>query len=133
VAPRFGGSGRDGILVIDDYEPEARLIRRLLETRPDAQVFVAHSGAEALEVASATKPALIIMDLTLPDIGGDKLLALLRARPETQNTPVVVLASQDGQDPDVRRQLAAGVDSIWSKSVLDRSSFLTHIDGILAR
>ncbi len=137
-ASEFGHGRRERILVIDDYEPEARLIRRLLETRPNVQVFEARSGEEALAVIDEVKPDLIIMDLVLPDIRGEKLLVLLRAHDHTRSTPVVIVTSQDafpdsGQEGATRAQLASNVDSIWSKSVLDRSSFLSHIEAVLAK
>jgi len=131
--PSFGLETQVRILVVDDYEPEARLIRRLLETRPGFQVFEAHSGAEALALAEQVPPDLIILDLVLPDISGDKLLVLLRTREPTRETPVIVVTAMDDMDVNMRAQLTSNVDSIWSKSVLDRSSFLSHVEALLAR
>jgi threonine synthase len=134
----FGCGRRERILMIDSYEPEARLIRRLLETRPDFQVLVARSGAEALAMIEEVAPDLIIMDLVLPDISGEKLLVLLRAHDNARGAPVIVVTAQDalrnsGQEGVLRAQLASNVDSIWSKSVLDRSSFLSHVEAVLAK
>ncbi|MBN1247048.1 MAG: pyridoxal-phosphate dependent enzyme [Anaerolineae bacterium] len=129
----FGRGREERILVVDDYEPEARLIRRLLETRPSCRVFEAHSGAEALALIEQVPLDLIILDLFLPDIAGDKLLVMLRTRERTQKTPVIVVTSHDDLDAQTRAQLSSNVDSIWSKSVLDRSSFLSHVDAILTR
>ncbi|MGC9521973.1 MAG: pyridoxal-phosphate dependent enzyme [Anaerolineae bacterium] len=129
----FGEQARQRILVVDDYEPEARLIRRLLETRAHFQVFEAHSGAEALALAERVAPHLIILDLVLPDIMGEKLIVLLRARERLSKTPIVVVTARDDLDAKERAQLSVNVDSIWSKSVLDRSSFLSHVERVLER
>jgi threonine synthase len=134
----FGHGRRERILVIDGYAPEARLIRRLLETRPSFQVFEVRSGAEALALVEEVEPDLIIMDLMLPDISGEKLLVLLHAHHNARRAPVVVVTAQDtfrdaGQEGTTRAQLASNVESIWSKSALDRSSFLSHIEAVLAK
>jgi threonine synthase len=133
AAVDFSHRREQRILVIDDYEPEARLIRRLLETRPGCRVFEAHSGAEALALIEQVPVDLIILDLVLPDIAGEKLLVLMRSREHTQSTPVVVVTAKDDLDARTRAQLVSNVESIWSKSELDRSSFLSHVDAVLAR
>lgn len=127
----FGEGTQQHILVVDDYEPEARLLRRLLETRPRYKVFEAHSGASALEIAEKFAPDLILLDLMLPDIDGERLLAMLRMRDETRDTPVIIVTAKDDIAPELRARLTPNVDSIWSKSLLDRSSFLAHIESIL--
>jgi threonine synthase len=127
----FGLGDRLRVLVIDDYEPEARLIRRLLETRSRFEVLEAHSGQEALDMAEQISPDLVIMDLMLPDITGENLLIMLRTRPETVDIPIIVVTSRDDLEADIRARLSQNVDSIWSKSVLDRSSFLAHIETLL--
>jgi CheY-like chemotaxis protein len=127
----FGQGARLRILVVDDYEPEARLIRRLLETQQRFEVVEAHSGKEALSRIDETSPDMIILDLLLPDISGENLLVMLRMREDTANVPVIVVTSQDDLPPETRARIASNVDSIWSKSVLDRSSFLAHIEALL--
>jgi CheY-like chemotaxis protein len=132
----FGTMRRERILLIDGYEPEARLIRRLLETRPNFEVLEARSGEEALAMLEEVKPDLVIMDLLLPDISGEKLLDSLRVHPNACKVPVVIVTSQDtghdsGQAGATRTRLASNVESIWSKAVLDRSSFLSHIETVL--
>lgn len=119
--------------MIDDYEPEARLIRRLLETRPGSQVFEAHSGAEALALVEQVPPDLIVLDLVLPDVSGEALLVMLRTRAQTAETPVIVVTSDDEIDARLRSRLSSNVTSIWSKSALDRSTFLAQVEAILAR
>jgi CheY-like chemotaxis protein len=61
----FGQGARLKILVVDDYEPEARLIRRLLETQQRFAVVEAHSGKEALSRIDETSP-INSLDLLWP-------------------------------------------------------------------
>mgnify|MGYP006290068745 CR=1 FL=1 len=126
----FGKGQRQRILIVDDYAPEARLVRRLLETRQRFEIMEAHSGQEALDVIEKMPPDLIILDLMLPDIGGETLLGILRTQETTQNIPVVIATAKD-LDKETRARLSANVDSIWLKSSLDRSSMLSHIESIL--
>jgi threonine synthase len=118
------------ILVVDDYVADARLLRRLFETNHRFRVIEAHSATAALEAMEQATPDLIILDLILPDINGEQLLDMLRERDETRDVPVVVVSAKD-INPALRAQLAAQVDSMWSKAVLDRSSLLAHIETIL--
>jgi threonine synthase len=101
----FGQVRRSRILVIDDHEADARLMRRLLETRQRFDVVETHSG--------------------------EQLLERLRARGETQDVPVIVVSARD-IDPALRAQLTLQADSVWSKAVLDRSSLLAHVETILS-
>jgi CheY-like chemotaxis protein len=126
----FGQDQRPSILVVDDYVTDARLLRRLFEANHRFTVTEAHSAKEALGAIEDRPPDLIILDLILPDINGEELLDMLRQRDGTRNVPVVVVSAKD-IGPRLRAQLAAQVDSMWSKAVLDRSSLLAHIETIL--
>jgi len=126
----FGQAERPRILVVDDYVADARLMCRLFEMNQRFEVVEAHSGAEALRSVEESAPDLIILDLILPDINGEQLLALLRERPGTRDVPVIVVSAKD-IDPPLRAKLAAQTDSVWSKAVLDRSSLLAHVETIL--
>ncbi len=127
----FGQGRQQRVLIIDDYIPEARLMRRLLEARQRFEVLEAYSGKEALEILEQTSPDLVILDLLLPDINGEDLLMMLRNREETRRTPVIVVTSKS-VDAELRSSLGTNVDAIWSKSMLDRSSFLAQIETLLS-
>ncbi|MFL7790514.1 MAG: pyridoxal-phosphate dependent enzyme [Anaerolineae bacterium] len=126
----FGQDQRPCILVVDDYVTDARLLRRLFEANHRFSVTEAHSATEALNAIDEKAPDLIILDLILPDINGEELLSMLRQRDETSKVPVVIVSAKD-ITPGLRTQLAAQVDSVWSKAVLDRSSLLAHVETIL--
>lgn len=126
----FGLARRPRILVVDDNVWESRLMHRLFEARQRFEVVEAHSGAEALAAIEQATPDIIILDLKLPDISGERLLEILRDREDTCGVPVVVVSARD-IDSGLRAQLAAHADSIWSKGMLDRSSLLAHIETIL--
>jgi CheY-like chemotaxis protein len=126
----FGQDHRPNIMVIDDYATDARLLRRLFEANHRFKVTEAHTATEALDMIKNGPPDLIVLDLILPDITGEDLLGILRKSEKTCNIPIVVVSAKD-INPDLRAQLAAQVDSVWSKAVLDRSNLLAHVETIL--
>jgi len=98
------------VLVIDDEPP----IRKLLRVRLSAQgyhVVEAQNGKIALELL-AQRPALIILDLGLPDIQGIDLLRMIRGRGD--NVPVVVLSSS-GEEAVKVQALDLGADDYLTK------------------
>lgn len=126
----FGADERSRILVIDDNISDARLLHRLFQARQRFTIDEAHSGQEALQAIEKATPDLIILDLILPDIPGEKLLETLREMPETREVPVIVMSAKD-INPTARLRLTALADSLWEKGALDRSSLLAHIEAIL--
>ena len=82
------------IVVIEDNVDAARLIKRLLVAR-SFEVHVAHNGAQGLEVVRAMQPDLVITDLMMPDMDGFEVIDILKADPELQNIPIVVITAKD--------------------------------------
>lgn len=126
----FGREQRPRILVIDDYVADARLIRRLFESRQRFEVIEAHTGTEAMDTIQEAPPDLIILDLILPDINGEQILDILQEGKDTRDIPVVVVSAKE-LDHSLRAKLAMQTDSVWSKGMLDRSNLLAHVETIL--
>jgi threonine synthase len=127
----FGRTRRLHILVVEDNVWESRLMRRLLESRQRFEVLEAYSGKEALELVEQTLPDLILLDLLLPDMSGEQLLAALRTHEQSRNIPVIVITSKE-LTPEARGQLGAQVESVWDKTTLDRSHLLTYVENLLS-
>lgn len=98
------------VLVIDDEPPIRKLLRMGLSTQ-GYEIIEAPSGRVALE-SLAQKPALIILDLGLPDMSGHDLLALIRGRDES--IPVIVLSSR-GDEAGKVQALDLGADDYITK------------------
>ncbi len=120
---------RAHILLVDSHPHETRLMRRLFESRQRFNVLEASTGASALEAVKDIIPDLIILDLNLSDMDGEQLLSILRMHDDTRNTPIIIVSARR-ISPEMRARLAVHVDSIWSKSTLDRSNFLAHVETI---
>jgi signal transduction histidine kinase/CheY-like chemotaxis protein len=92
------------IMAVDDDPAVLGLVRRVLE-REGCNVVVASGGTEAVAMAKIVKPALILLDVLMPDLDGWQTLEALRADAELARCPVVLLTVND----DFARARRAGV------------------------
>ncbi|MBC9820724.1 response regulator [Terrabacter sp. MAHUQ-38] len=98
------------VLVVDD-EPQLLRALRINLTARDYEVHVAASGAEALRVAAAVQPDLVVLDLGLPDLDGVEVIEGLRG---WTDVPIIVLSGRQG-GPDKVVALDAGADDYVTK------------------
>jgi CheY-like chemotaxis protein len=95
------------VLYIEDNPVNTLLVERILRARPGVEFGSAPDGRTGLDSAQRLRPDLVLLDLELPDISGERVLAGLRTGPATREIPVVVISAD--VDPAVRRRiLAAG-------------------------
>ena len=113
------------ILVVEDDIGSRKLILLILGAAYD--LIEAANGAEAIDRAHASEPLdLIIIDLELPDVTGDKVIRQLKDDPSTRDIPVVVL-SADALTAQRRELLAAGARDYLTKPV-DVKELLRIVD-----
>ncbi|MFN8452346.1 MAG: threonine synthase [Anaerolineae bacterium] len=82
------------IVVIEDNVDAARLIKRVLAARA-FEVYLAHNGAAGLETVRRERPDLVITDLMMPDVDGFTVIDTLKADPDLQHIPVVVITAKE--------------------------------------
>ena len=99
------------VLIVDDDDDNRTVLRLGCESL-DIDVVEAASGIRALELASATSFALILLDLGLPDITGAEVCRCLRARAVV--APIIVVSAYSGQ-AHVELALTAGADEYIEK------------------
>ena len=85
------------VLVIEDEQDIAALIKHALERSGDAQVDVVGSGDTALRAVADTAPDLVILDINLPVVSGTEVCRVMRARPDTANTPIIMLTARTSE------------------------------------
>jgi two-component system cell cycle response regulator DivK len=103
------------ILVVEDNEKNMKLFRDVL-LATGYRTLEATTGTQAVELAVEHAPALVLMDIQLPDIDGVEALGRLRADDRTAPIPVLALTAQ-AMHGDRERFLAAGFDGYLSKPV----------------
>ena len=117
---RTRGVDKTRVLVVEDESDIAGLVKHTLERSGDAIVEVASSGDQALKAASEQPPDLIILDLNLPVLGGLEVCRLLRTRPSTAKTPIIMLTARTTESDRVVG-LDAGADDYITKPFSPRA------------
>jgi len=117
------------VLHIEDNSANLLLIERLLATRPGVTVMAANQGRLGLDLAREHQPALILLDLDLPDTHGLDVLRRLAADARTAGIPVVIVTA-DATPGQTRRAKALGARAVLAKP-LDVAHFLTVVNALL--
>lgn len=102
------------VLYIEDTAVNVTLVTAMLRRRPGVRLSVAPTGTAGIATALAECPALVLLDLHLPDIDGHEVLRRLRADATTRDTPVVIV-SADATGVARDALLAAGASRYLTK------------------
>ena len=109
------------VLVVDDLEPNVKLLEAKLRAEY-FEVLSAFRGEEAIEIAIAEQPDIILLDVMMPGIDGFETCQRLKDHPETCHIPVVMVTALD-QQADRVAGLESGADDFLSKPVEDVALF----------
>jgi CheY-like chemotaxis protein len=112
-------------LIIDDDEAMRDVLRKMLE-KDGWMVAEAENGQAGLELVSKHPPALVILDLVMPEMDGFEFAEALRKEPAWRSIPIIVLTSKD-LTGDERRWLNGRVDRIIQKGGSNREELLTEV------
>jgi DNA-binding response OmpR family regulator len=91
---------RRKVLLVEDDESVRQLVRVTLQMN-NFEVVEAKDGLEGLLLLEMHHPDAVVLDLMMPDVGGERVLAQLRATPETKRTPVVIITGKPEVAPEV--------------------------------
>ena len=119
---------QDFILVVED-ESNSRLLLKTYLTSDDYKVKLARSGEEALEIAAAHPPSVIILDIILPGMNGYEVCKRLKHSIRTSFIPIILVTALRGNDERVQG-IEAGADDFISKP-FNRVELLTRIKSLL--
>jgi DNA-binding response OmpR family regulator len=119
--------GKGEVLIVDDEPGIIRLISMYLE-REGFQTASARSGEEALDIVAKSSPALVILDIMLPDIDGWEVCRELR---RTSDVPIIMLTAREG-DEDKIVGLEIGADDYVTKPFVPRE-LVARVKAILRR
>jgi two-component system cell cycle response regulator DivK len=116
------------ILLVEDNEENYEMLSRRL-TRRGYIVAIARDGQQAVDMALAEVPDLILMDLNMPVLDGWAATRQIRATPETSCVPIIALTAH-GMAGDRENALEAGCDDYHTKPV-ELTRLLAQIEAIL--
>ena len=117
-------------LYVEDNLSNRTLVQWVLDRDTDIDLIPATGGEVGLALAKEHRPAVIVLDLHLPDMRGEAVLQRLRADAATRDVPVVVL-SADTSERRMRRLSAMGARACLTKP-LDLSCFADVISRVSA-
>jgi DNA-binding response OmpR family regulator len=92
---------RHRVLIVEDEQDIAGLIKHTLERGGDAEAQIVASGDAALNAVAARPPDLIILDLNLPVLSGLEVCRTLRARADVPHVPIIMLTARTSEDDRV--------------------------------
>jgi len=102
------------VLVVEDEQDIAGLIKHALERKGDIEVDIAAAGDAAIRSVSESAPDLIVLDLNLPVLSGVEVCRIVRARPATSHIPIIMLTAR-ATESDRVAGLELGADDYITK------------------
>jgi two-component system alkaline phosphatase synthesis response regulator PhoP len=105
---------RHRVLIVEDEQDIAGLIKHTLERGGETEAQIVGSGDAALKAVTERAPDLIILDLNLPVIGGLEVCRILRSRADVPHVPIIMLTARTSEDDRVSG-LEQGADDYVTK------------------
>ena len=118
------------VAVVDDTAEARRLIRRILQSQGDFEIFEATNGKEAIDLISRELPDLVILDLMMPEVDGFAVLDALRSKNETANIPVIVATAKE-LTVDEKSRLQGQIQSLMMKGDFLNDEFLEEVRSLI--
>jgi len=109
-------AARRTLLYVEDNPANLKLVEQLIARHPEFLLMTATDGNQGIEVARASLPDVILMDINLPGISGNEALQILREDSTTAHIPVVAL-SANAMPRDIEKGLSAGFFSYLTKPI----------------
>jgi PAS domain S-box-containing protein len=115
--PRLpAGASPRTLLYVEDNPANMELVEQLIARCPDIRMMTAMNGLLGIELARVAQPTVILMDINLPGISGNKALKILSEDPATAHIPVVAL-SANAMPRDIANGLEAGFFRYLTKPI----------------
>jgi len=116
------------VIVVEDTYDDMQLVSTILE-HSGIKVQVANNGIECLALIQKISPALIVSDLSMPEMDGWEMLKQLRANPGTESIPIVAVTAYYSVDV-AQDAIHAGFDGYFAKPV-SPTNFVASLEAIL--
>ncbi|MBI5843160.1 MAG: PAS domain S-box protein [Deltaproteobacteria bacterium] len=111
-----GGTRPYTLLYVEDNPANLKLVERIISRQPAIRLLTAVTGNSGIEIARASLPDVILMDINLPGIDGFEALEILRSDPSTAGIPVIAI-SANAMPSDIKKGLDAGFFQYITKPI----------------
>jgi len=123
-------SAKPTLAVVEDNADNRLLLQAILGDRYDLVEY--ENGADALAGLAASRPAVVLLDISLPGMDGREVLSRIRADADLKALPVIALTAH-AMAGDREKFLAAGFDDYVTKPIVDENQLLGAIERLVAR
>ncbi len=123
---------RGKVLVIDDQADDILLIRRILEVQSQYKIIEASNGKQGLELVHNVNPDLIILDLTMPEMDGFKVVEALKDSEKTRSIPIIIVTAKE-LSPAEQQLLTGQVEVLLRKGIFTENELLEDVSQALKR
>jgi CheY-like chemotaxis protein len=130
VLSRYRRSPGARVLIVEDDAATRMVLRRSLE-KEGWTVAEAENGRVGLEQMASAPPALVLLDLMMPEMDGFEFLDGLRARGEREAVPIVVITAKELTDQD-RKRLNGGVARVLAKGARGQDDLVAELKHLAA-
>jgi DNA-binding response OmpR family regulator len=115
------------VLLVEDDESVRQLVRVTLQMN-EYDVVEAKDGLEGLLFLDMLRPDAVVLDLMMPDVGGERMLAQLRATVQTKKVPGVIITGKSEVDPEV---IGLGGKENFFPKPLDPDAVINRIKALI--
>ena len=116
------------IAVVEDNPDNRLLVQVILESLYEIEEY--ENGFSALEGLQASRPDLVLLDVSLPEMDGTEVLSRIRSDERLRDLPVIALTAH-AMAGDREKYLSAGFDEYVTKPIVDESLLLGAIERLL--
>lgn len=114
------------IVVIEDNEAAARLMSRILESRDDCEVHLAHNGKAGLDLIRMISPDMVITDLMMPGVDGFQVIEQMKADSALAHIPIIVVTAKELTVKE-KDQIDGKIDMLLQKGSFLDDSFVENL------
>jgi PAS domain S-box-containing protein len=106
------------VLIVDDNQTYLKTLKeQLLRCFPEANIYSAQSGIEAIELAGRISPDIVLLDIIMPDMNGYEVCKRFKSDTELKAIPIILVTVVNFDDNSLKKSLEAGADAFLPKPI----------------
>lgn len=131
LAQKESGGRKKTVLAVDDNEAFRYAVTKIVSKGGHVPLS-AENGTQAIELAKAEQPAVILLDVNMPDLNGYEVCRRLKSDPATARIPVIFLSATEKNTAAIEKGIAAGAETFLF-SPIDSDQLLAVLHGAIVK